>query len=86
MLFRPLIICRHLSKFYLFSLLRMGLDSEPTVRLPFLCGSHILFIGPASTDLHKINFKIRSHGTIYTFKNYFVTVFSVFSNKQIDPC
>ena len=23
-----------------------------------------------------------SHGIIYTFKNYFVTVFSVFSNKQ----
>ena len=28
------------------------------------------------------NFKIGSHDTIHTFKNYFTTVFSVFSNKQ----
>ena len=40
----------------------------------------------------QINFKIGSHGTSYTFKNYFVTVFSVFnfqfstiSDIQIDP-
>ena len=30
----------------------------------------------------KSNFKTRSHGIIHTFKNYFVTVFSVFSNKR----
>ena len=29
---------------------------------------------------NKNNFKTGSHGTIYTFKNYFATVFSVFSN------
>ena len=29
----------------------------------------------------KNDFKTRSHGTIHTFKNYFVTVFSIFSNK-----
>ena len=45
-------------------------------------GSHALFIGPASTKFGKINFKTVSHGTIHVFKNYFVTVFSVFSNKQ----
>ena len=29
----------------------------------------------------KIEFKIRSHCTIHTFKNYFTTIFSVFSNN-----
>ena len=29
----------------------------------------------------KNNFKTESHDTIYIFKNYFATVFSVFSNK-----
>ena len=40
----------------------------------------------------QINFKIGSHDTNYTFKNYFVIVFSVFnfqfstiSDIQIDP-
>ena len=39
-------------------------------------GSHILFMG-----LINLNFFIKngSHGTIHTFKNYFATVFSVFS-------
>ena len=31
------------------------------------------------------NIKIRSHDTIYTFKNYFATVFSVFSNNKLNP-
>ena len=30
----------------------------------------------------KNNFKTRSHNTIHTFKNYFTTVFLIFSNKQ----
>ena len=30
---------------------------------------------------YKNNFKIGSHDTIHTFKNYFTTVFSVLSNK-----
>ena len=47
-----------------------------------LCGSHALFIGFASTDFNKFSFKIRSHDTIHTFKNYFTIVFSVFSNKR----
>ena len=33
----------------------------------------------ASTDFSKFFFKTRFHGTIYIFKNYFVTVFSVFN-------
>ena len=45
----------------------------------FLCGSHALFIRPTSTDFSKFFFKTGSHGTIHTFKNYFTTVFSVFS-------
>ena len=31
------------------------------------------------------NIKNGSHGTIYTFKNYFVTMFSVFSNNKFNP-
>ena len=34
-------------------------------------------MGPVSTELNKFCFKIESHGTIYIFKNYFTTVFSV---------
>ena len=39
---------------------------------------HALFMGPTTTLLKKY-IKNESHGTIYTFKNYFATVFSVFS-------
>ena len=39
-------------------------------------GSHALFTGPTSTLFKK---KKKSYNTIHTFKNYFVTVFSVFS-------
>ena len=38
-----------------------------------------LFMRPASTFFKKNNFKNGSHGTIHTFKNYFGTVFLVFS-------
>ena len=31
------------------------------------------------------NIKNGSHDTIYIFKNYFVTVFSVFSNNKFNP-
>ena len=31
------------------------------------------------------NIKNESHYTIYTFKNYFATVFSVFSNNKLNP-
>ena len=31
------------------------------------------------------NIKNRSHDTIYIFKNYFATVFSVFSNNKLNP-
>ena len=37
--------------------------------------------GPISNFFSKNNFKTRSHDTIHTFKNYFVIVFLVFSNK-----
>ena len=51
-------------------------------RLHFLCGSRALFTGPASTDSRKFFFKTGSHDIIHTFKNYFATVFSIFSNKR----
>ena len=52
------------------------------VPLRFLVGPWVLFVGPASTKKCKFNFKIGSHGTIHIFKNYFATMFTVFSNKQ----
>ena len=42
---------------------------------------HALFTRPISTEFSKIFIKTRSYGTIHTFKNYFVAMFSVFSNK-----
>ena len=45
----------------------------------FFCGSRALFTRPASMDFSKINFKTKSHDTIHTFKNYFATIFSIFS-------
>ena len=45
-------------------------------------GSRELFTRLISTFFNKNNFKIRSYGNIHTFKIYFVTIFSVFSNKQ----
>ena len=48
----------------------------------FLSGSRALFTRLASIFFNKNNFKIGSHDTIHTFKNYFVIVFSVFSNKR----
>ena len=45
----------------------------------FFLGSRALFAGPASTEKRKFCFQIGSHGTIYTFKYYFVTVFLVIS-------
>ena len=47
------------------------------------CGSHALFTKLASTKFNKKKtFKTGSHGIIHTFKNYFATVFSIFSNKR----
>ena len=53
---------------------------EKSVSLDYVLfnGSRALFMGLTST-LFKKNFKTGSHSTIYTFKNYFATVFSVFS-------
>ena len=46
----------------------------------------VLFTGPTVTLFRK-NTKNGSRGTIYTFKNYFATVFSVFSfsKKKLYP-
>ena len=42
-------------------------------------GSHALFMGPTNLTFQQFFIKNGSHSIIYTFKNYFVTVFSVFS-------
>ena len=47
-----------------------------------------MFMRPTITLFRKKNIKNESHGTIYIFKNYFATVFSVFSKIsyiQTDP-
>ena len=44
--------------------------------------SPILFTACKYFIKKKKKFKIESHNIIYTFKNYFVTVFLVFSNKR----
>ena len=60
----------------------IALRMKFSIAFGVLCGSHILFTGFASTDFSKIFFKTGSHDTIHTFKNYFATVFSIFSNKR----
>ena len=46
-------------------------------------GSHALFTEPTNLFFNKNFIKNESHGTIHTFKNYFVTVFSVFSKISV---
>ena len=56
--------------------------------LTFFCGFHALFIGLTRTNFSKFFFKIGSHSSIHTFKNYFATVFSVstkINSIQTDP-
>ena len=45
----------------------------------FLCRSCALFMGPVSSDFKRKKIKTKSHSTTHTFKNYFATIFSVFS-------
>ena len=52
------------------------------------CGFRALFTNPQISFFNNFFIKNGSHGTIYTFKNYFVTLFfsfSVFSCIQTDP-
>ena len=49
----------------------------------FLCVNSNLILVNCSCTVHVLkNIKNGSHDTIYTFKNYFATVFSVFSFQQ----
>ena len=53
------------------------------MRLCFISvGPQALFMGPATWEKCKFNFKTGSHSTIHTFKNYFATMFLVFNNKR----
>ena len=45
---------------------------------------YVLFTGLTSTLFTKFFIKNGFHDTIHTFKNYFTTVFSVFSGIQMD--
>ena len=76
------IVEKALFECFEFLLLRLGLDCDEKQQNACLC--FFLWVpcivhGTASTDFSKFFFKTRFHGTIYIFKNYFVTVFSVFN-------
>ena len=60
----------------------MAFLSLPYVIVMFLCGFCILFTKPINIYFSKNNFKTESDSTIHTFKNYFATVFLIFSNKR----
>jgi len=70
--------------------LSVHLESIPCLRLYILLnnvGSTALFTDPQKSSKHKFQYKFESHSTIYTFKNYFITVFSAINfqfsaNKQ----
>ena len=64
--------------FFFFFFLRRAFHMHGA-KLCFSSGSRALFTGSASTLFKKKNFKIGSYSTIHTFKNYIVTVFSIFS-------
>ena len=45
-------------------------------------GLTALFTDAQKSYKHRFQYKFGSHSIIHTFKNYFATVFSIFSNKQ----
>ena len=79
--------------FFFFFLLRMRLGGQTATvheQYPYIVDFSAPFISPVNSvqDLQTSifsNFFIKngSHGTIHTFKNYFTTVFSVFSFSKI---
>ena len=47
--------------------------------------SNLTWVYCSSLFMHCSHIKNGSHDTIYIFKNYFATVFSVFSNNKFNP-
>ena len=84
---RPRLGAKHVSAFFFFLLSTVKADffnHEQCIR--------VLFTDPQISLFINFFIKNMSHDTIYTFKNYFVTVFfsfqfqfSVFSYIQTDP-
>ena len=71
----------------LFKTIRVCLDSIQLQCWSFVYSAFLVDLVHYLQDLqvfffHKNNFKIGSHSTIHTFKNYFATLFSDFSNKR----
>ena len=56
---------------------RLGLDSNV-----FAFFDYVPCIVYETMEKFKSKFKTGFYSTIYTFKNYFITIFSVFSNKR----
>ena len=46
--------------------------------------TYVLFTDPQISLFSNIFIKNRSHGTIHTFKNYFITMFSIFNFSKIN--
>ena len=53
-----------------------------SVAFGYFLGPMALFMGPPNSAKCAYPCIFGPHGTIHIFKNYFATVFSVFSNKQ----
>ena len=77
-------VCVYISAFsfsFFFLYQRMNSNSHGSYTL---CRRYYaLFMGPITILFRKKNIKNGSHGTIYTFKNYFAIVFLVFSFNKI---
>ena len=68
------------SRFHFFFFQRIWIVTTLFMHMDSQCRRQsALFTGPLATLFKKKKIKNGSHDTIYTFKNYFATVFSVFS-------
>ena len=66
--------------FFFFFFQRVWIATALFMHVDSLCKRQsALFTGPTTTLFKKKNIKNGYHGTIHSFKNYFATMFSVFS-------
>ena len=70
----------HKIPYFLIGAVWIGIIASTFFFLSLFFSSHIsAFLGDKNHYSRTKNVKNGSHGTIHTFKNYFVTVFSVFN-------
>ena len=78
-------VCVCVSFFFFFFFCFLLVENRISAGKWPVSGSHALFTDPQTSLFNNFFTKNGSHGTIHTLKNYFVTVFSVFSGIQADP-